>query len=131
MLLGCYISDIMKKGSEKEKWAMKKGNEKEKWAWATPEKLNPKAEKHARQGALLLIIMGAVLFALGLFIVIKFKVYSFSEFTGMEDTYRNRDQYSVIITLFSAPMLLGAFMILGGLGFLFNKRFTKKFPFGE
>ena len=120
MLLGCYISDIMKKGSEKEKWA-----------WATPEKLNPKAEKHARQGALLLIIMGAVLFALGLFIVIKFKVYSFSEFTGMEDTYRNRDQYSVIITLFSAPMLLGAFMILGGLGFIFNKELIQKFPFGE
>lgn len=108
---------------------MKKAREKDKWAWATPEKLNPDAEKHARQGAILLILMGAVLFVLGAFIVIKFKVYSFSEFTGMEDTYRNRDQYSVIITLFSAPMLLGAFMILGGFGFLLNKELIQKFPF--
>ena len=120
MLSGCYISDIMKKRSEKDKWA-----------WATPEKFNPESEKHARQGALLLIIMGAVLFALGLFVVIKFKVYSFSEFTGVDNTYKNRDTGSFLITLFSAPMLLGAFMILGGLGFLFNKQFTQKFPFGE
>lgn len=105
--------------------------EKDKWAWATPEKLNPNAQKHAKQGAVLLILMGAVLFALGLFIVIKFKVYSFSEFTGMEDTYRNRDQYSFIITLFSAPMLLGAFMILGGSGFLIKEQIRQKFPFGE
>jgi uncharacterized membrane protein len=79
----------MKKESEKVK--MKKAREKDKWAWATPEKLNPDAEKHARQGAVILILMGAVLFVLGAFIVIKFKVYSFSEFTGLENTYKNRE----------------------------------------
>ena len=105
--------------------------EKDKWAWATPEKLNPNAQKHAKQGAVLLILMGAVLFVLGYFIILKFKVNSFSEFTGMEDTYRNREKYSFIITFFSAPALVGAFMILGGLGFLIKEKIRQKFPFGN
>ena len=105
--------------------------EKDKWAWATPEKLNPNAKKHAKQGAVLLILMGAVLFALGCFIILKFKVYSFSEFTGVEDTYRNRNQYSYIIAFFSAPVFFGAFMILGGLGYLIKEQIRQKFPFGE
>ena len=108
---------------------MKKRHEKDKWAWATPEKLNPDAEKHARQGAILLILMGAVLFALGVFIVQKFKVYSFSEFTGVEDTLKNREKYAFIITLAKAPLLLGFFMICGGIGYLTHKQLIQKFPF--
>ena len=95
---------------------MKKENKNaEKWAWATPEKLNPESEKHAMQGAVLLIVLGVILTAAGLYLAVKYKFFFFEEFTGLEYSRRNLERTREVIFLFNLPWIAGVFLLGGGL----------------
>ena len=84
----------------------KKAKNKDKWAWATPEKLNPESRKHHLQGALLLICMGIVLLALGIYLAVKFNTTSFEKFTGLEYTITNRQQHSFLMLFINSPWII-------------------------
>ena len=90
----------------------------EKWAWATPEKLNPEYRKQTFQGALLLIVFGALLTALGFWLAWKFDTWSVEKFTGREpsELFRRRSHgTAVIMLIFNSPWLIGLTMIIGGI----------------
>ena len=97
------------------KLKIKVKKEKNKWNWATPEKLNPDSQKHAVQGALILIAAGIVFIAAGLFLTTRFNTASFSNFTGTESSYPANDTENAILLFFNAPWIIGIWMLTGGL----------------
>ena len=105
----------------------KKAKNKDKWAWATPEKLNPESRKHHLQGALLLICMGIVLLALGIYLAVKFNTTSFEKFTGLENTITNRQDHSFLMFFFNSPWIIGITMIIGGVRSIAKQRFPHLF----
>lgn len=111
------LSSFLLRTFSEESYYMKISNqETDKWAWAAPEKFNPDHRKHAFQGALLLIALGVLLTALGVFLAWKFDTWSYEKFTGdtTSELLRRRSHNDIIMLIFNSPWLIGLTMITGG-----------------
>ena len=97
----------------------------DKWNWTKPDTQEPSAAEKERGGMIMLLVLGLLLTAGGLFFAWKIGVFDHNEFWGLDTPerfhkyYRETVEYS---TFFHAPWIIGSAMVCAAIRNLYKLR---------
>ena len=97
----------------------------DKWKFTEPDAQELTAKQKERRGMIVLLILGIILFAGGMFFAIKIGAFDFNDFWGLDPEKANyrrmREELSEYSLLFHAPWMAGSWMMSSAINSLLRK----------